>query len=69
MSVVYGGNWPSVPVPSITTNTRFGAAARHALLAEVPNVAPCLGRSLSGHLGPARTAGPSSIDAMNFILP
>jgi hypothetical protein len=55
-----------VPVPSITTNTRFGAAARHALLAVVSNVAPCLGHSLSGHLGPARTAGPSSIDAMNF---
>src|SRR6516225_4355492 len=27
--------WPSVPVPSITTNTRFGAAARHALLAGI----------------------------------
>ena len=40
--VVVGGvrrNWPSVPVPSITTNTRFGTAARHALLAVVSNVA------------------------------
>ena len=35
VSVAYGGNWPSVPVPSITTNTRFGAAARHALLAGI----------------------------------
>jgi hypothetical protein len=33
-----------VPVPSITTNTRFGSAARHALLAVVSKVAPCLGR-------------------------
>jgi hypothetical protein len=38
--VVYGRNWPSVPVPSITTNTRFGASARHALLAVVSNVVP-----------------------------
>ena len=43
VSVAYGGNWPSVPVPSITTNTRFGSAARHALLAVVSKVAPCSG--------------------------
>ena len=60
--VVYGRNWPSVPVPSITTNTRFGSAARHALLAVISNVCPLFGAcSLSGHLGPARTAGPFSI--------
>ena len=41
--VAYGRNWPSVPVPSITTNTRFGSAARHALLAVVSKVAPCSG--------------------------
>src|SRR5215469_14496587 len=43
--VVYGRNWPSVPVPSITTNTRFGAAARHALWVVVSNVAPDWGVS------------------------
>jgi len=57
VSVAYGGNWPSVPVPSITTNTRFGAAARHALLAVVSNVAPPWGVNPLT-LGPARTAGP-----------
>ena len=33
-----------MPVPSMTTNTRFGSAARHALLIVVSKVAPCLGR-------------------------
>jgi len=57
--VAYGGNWPSVPVPNITTNIRFGSAARHALLAVVSSVAPRLGCFFfTGHLGPARTAGP-----------
>ena len=64
--VVVGGvrrNWPSVPVPSTTTNTRFGAAARHCVVGRGIKCCPCLGRSLSGHLGPARTAGPFSVRA------
>jgi hypothetical protein len=40
VSVAYGGSWPSVPVPSINSNTRFGAAARRASSSVVSNVAP-----------------------------
>ena len=49
-------------------SSRECSAARRAALAGVSNVAPCLGRSLSGHLGRRAPAGLSISGKTDFVV-